>query len=77
MYVPPLSFNIKGKNSNEVAEKLSEYGIAVRAGLHCAPMAHRRIGTIDTGTVRICCSVFNTLKEADVFLESIKKIVKT
>lgn len=37
----------------EAAERLSQAGIAVRAGLHCAPLAHRSAGTLDTGTVRI------------------------
>ena len=37
----------------EMAEKLASAGIAVRAGLHCAPLAHRSAGTLDTGTVRV------------------------
>ena len=49
---PVLSFNIEGRHSEEVADALSKKGIAVRAGLHCAPNAHRKFGTLDTGTVR-------------------------
>ena len=37
----------------EAAEFLARRGIAVRAGLHCAPLAHRSAGTLDTGTLRI------------------------
>ena len=37
----------------EMAEKLGQLGIAVRAGLHCAPLAHESAGTLETGTVRI------------------------
>lgn len=74
--VPTLSFNLYGHDSSTVAARLAEDGIAVRAGLHCAPMAHRRLGTIDSGTVRICCSVFNTRKEANALIESVKKAVK-
>ena len=37
----------------EAAELLARHGIAVRAGLHCAPLAHESAGTLDTGTVRI------------------------
>jgi selenocysteine lyase/cysteine desulfurase len=36
-----------------MAEKLGAFGIAVRAGLHCAPLAHESAGTLETGTVRI------------------------
>ncbi len=73
-YVPTLSFNILGISSDEVAYKLGTDGIAVRAGLHCAPMAHRRLGTIDTGTVRVCCSVINTKADADRLVASVKKL---
>ena len=47
-----LSFR-SGEDCEEAAERLSGKGIAVRAGLHCAPLAHRSAGTIRTGTVRV------------------------
>lgn len=75
-YVPTLSFNIQGYDSGTVAEFLGKEGIAVRAGLHCAPMAHRRLGTVDSGTVRICCSAFNNKAQADKLLSAVKKIIK-
>ncbi len=75
-FVPTLSFNLHNTDSVTVAGLLAENDIAVRAGLHCAPMAHRRIGTVDIGTVRICCSVFNNLKEVDIFTSVIKNIIK-
>ena len=62
---PVLSFNIAGKNSMQVADVISKNGIAVRAGLHCAPLAHSTIGTIDIGTVRVSPSVFNN--EHDIY----------
>jgi len=74
--VPVLSFNIKGKNSEEVAEALSKKGIAVRAGLHCAPAAHRKYGTLNTGTVRIAPSVFTTIKDARYLCSVIREIEK-
>jgi selenocysteine lyase/cysteine desulfurase len=74
-YVPTLSFNIDGLSSDETATLLAKDNIAVRAGLHCAPMAHRRLGTVDSGTVRICCSAFNTKLDADALVESVKKII--
>ena len=70
--VPTLSFNIKGRASTETADFLASKGIAVRAGLHCAPMAHRRLGTLESGTVRICCSVFNSASDIDALLTALK-----
>ncbi|MBE6766913.1 MAG: aminotransferase class V-fold PLP-dependent enzyme [Ruminococcaceae bacterium] len=63
---PVVSFNIDGLTSMETAELLSKKGIAVRAGLHCAPLAHLTIGTADIGTVRVSPSYFN--KHSDIFL---------
>lgn len=57
---PVLSLNVKGKRSEEVAAQLDRYGIAVRAGLHCAPAAHQTFGTINGGTVRLSPSWFTT-----------------
>ena len=45
-FVPPM-------DCEELAEKLGRQGIALRAGLHCAPLAHESAGTLETGTVRI------------------------
>lgn len=73
-FAPVLSFNVKGLSSDKTAAVLDKYGIAVRAGLHCAPSAHRRIETLETGTVRVCPSVFNTKNEADYLLKTLKKI---
>ncbi len=73
-YVPVLSFNLRGKSSDEVGEKLSKMGFAVRAGLHCAPLAHKRIGTIPGGTVRVSTSVFNNVNEIDAFVRAVSAI---
>lgn len=75
-YVPLLSFNVHGLHSEETAAKLSESGIAVRAGLHCAPFAHNTYGTQTPGTVRICPSVFTTEKDVNSLLNSVFKIAK-
>ena len=64
-----LSFQVQGKDPGWVADALSERGIAVRSGLHCAPLAHASAGTEQTGTVRLSFSAFNTEREADRFLE--------
>lgn len=51
-----------------LADRLAEQGVAVRAGLHCAPLAHRTVGTGETGTLRFSASVFNTPEEAGAVL---------
>lgn len=71
---PILSFNYKDYPSETTAELLGKRGIAVRAGLHCAPVAHRFMNTEKRGTVRISPSVFTTQKECEVFINYLKKI---
>ena len=73
-YLPVLSFNVEGKNSAETAMYLNNYHVAVRAGLHCAPMAHKQINTLDIGTVRVSVSVYNTMEEVEYLLRVIKNI---
>lgn len=58
-----LSFRQLNADVEETAEILAKQGIAVRAGLHCAPLAHRSAGTLETGTVRLSFSPFNTHEE--------------
>lgn len=61
----------------EVAGRLaSEYGIAVRGGFHCAGLAHRTIGTWDTGAVRMSLGPFNTKKEIRAAIDAVYKIQK-
>ena len=57
------SFRISGKDCEETAAYLARNGVAVRAGLHCAPLAHKTAGTLETGTIRISVSAFNTKRE--------------
>lgn len=58
-----LSFVPLKKDVEEIGTSLAEQGIAVRTGLHCAPFAHKSAGTLDTGTVRLSFSDFNTRME--------------
>ena len=58
-----VSFNIKNVDCELTGQKLEQYGVAVRTGLHCAPLAHSTAGTLETGTVRVSVSAFNTEKE--------------
>ena len=57
-----------------VWQALSSRGIAVRAGLHCAPLAHENAGTLEAGTVRASVSDFNTPAEIDRFIWEISRL---
>lgn len=72
-----ISFNIKGRGSSEIGYYLdSLFDIAVRPGLHCAPLAHETIGTLEQGTVRLSIGYFNTKEEIDEAIKGIKTICK-
>ncbi|MBQ2675814.1 MAG: aminotransferase class V-fold PLP-dependent enzyme [Clostridia bacterium] len=75
-YVPVISFNISDVSSEKVAARLNDFGIAVRAGLHCAPMAHYYMGTQKQGTVRVCPSVFTMDSDIEKFISVTNKIAK-
>lgn len=67
-YVPLLSFNIKDTDSETAAQALNRSGFAVRAGLHCSPMAHRKMATEEIGAIRVSPSYFTQPMEIDRFL---------
>jgi len=71
-----ISFNIDGVDSQEVAMILDQhYDIAVRAGLHCSPLAHQTIETIQNGgAVRASFGIYNTLNEVEKFVQAIEEI---
>ena len=76
-FVPLMSFNVKENDPVKVAETLDkQYGVCVRAGLHCSPLAHKYMKTGDSGTVRICPSAFTSEKEADFFINAVYNISK-
>ena len=58
-----LSLQLVDMDCEEAARRLGERGIAVRAGLHCAPLAHETAKTLDHGTIRFSFSPFNTVRE--------------
>ena len=62
---PVLSFNLRGVPSEQVGEFLAKSGIAVRCGLHCASLAHQKMNTMETGTVRVSPSVFTRREDLD------------
>ena len=75
IFAPVLSFNVKGYSSEKIGEYLNQHGIAVRSGLHCSPLAHKQIGTIDIGTVRISPSIFNNRNDIEKLIFYTKKII--
>lgn len=70
-----VSFTCRKMGAEELASVLGEKDIAVRAGLHCAPLAHETAGTVDTGTVRISFSDHNTPEEVAEFLDATGEIL--
>ncbi len=52
----------------------SQYNILVRAGLHCAPMAHKTIGTFPDGTIRLSMGYFNTIEDIRIAVQALRRI---
>jgi cysteine desulfurase family protein len=70
-----VALNIGDLDSGEAADLLFErYGIAVRAGAHCAPRLHRALGTKEQGAVRFSFSYFNTEEEIDAALGALREL---
>ena len=70
-----VCFNLGDLTSAQVADALNRKGIAVRGGLHCAPGAHRFLGTVERGAVRASVGHANTFKEVDRFLAAVADIM--
>jgi len=69
-----LSFTIDGQDSSAVAFELDQrFNVAVRAGLHCAPRAHRTLGTFPNGTLRMSPGWFNTREDIAMFVDAVEK----
>ena len=69
------AFNIKGVDCEEVASLLNDdFGIAVRAGFHCAGLAHKTIGTWDTGAVRVSVGNFTTMRQVQYAADAVYNI---
>lgn len=70
-YASVVSFTLGREHPDETAARLAERGFCLRAGLQCAPLAHRTLGTAN-GTVRFSPSVFNTEQEVDLLLQALR-----
>jgi len=74
---PVLSFTINSIEPGEVGAILDQaFDIKVRTGLHCAPVAHKTLGTFPKGTIRLSPGYFNTIEEIDLTLEAIERIAQ-
>ena len=65
---------LAGQDCEEAAEILARQGIALRAGLHCAPLAHESAGTLETGTIRVSLGYDSTIGQIDAFLRASAKL---
>ena len=75
--VAVVSLDFPENDNALIADALDEkYGIMTRCGLHCAPIAHKTLGTYPHGTVRFSFGYFNTIDEVDYIVHSIKEILK-
>jgi len=72
-----ISFNIARMQPSEVGLRLDEeYGIMCRVGLHCAPAAHKTIGTFPAGAVRFGLSAFSTQGEVDAAVAAVGRLAR-
>jgi cysteine desulfurase family protein len=72
-----VSFNIEGMEPSEVGLRLDEEcQIMCRVGLHCAPAAHRTLGTFPRGTVRLGLGAFNTLEDVEMVLAAVEELTR-
>jgi len=72
-----VSFNIAGMEPSEAGLRLDDqHGIMCRVGLHCAPAAHKTIGTFPTGTVRFGMGLFNTLDQVDTAVDAVRQLAQ-
>lgn len=70
-----VSFVMKGRDSSEVADRLDkEFGIAVRAGYHCTPLAHETVGTLGQGAIRASVGFTTKEDEVDALVEAVAHI---
>ena len=71
-----LSLRVPGLDSESAAQALAERGVCVRAGLHCAPLAHESAGTLETGTVRLSFSPFVTEGQLRVSCRALRQLAQ-
>ena len=75
-YLQDTFFPKAVQTGEETAARLAEMGFALRGGLHCAPLAHRKMGTLDRGTVRAGIGYFNTGEQVDALAGAVEKLAR-
>lgn len=74
---PIVTLNIRDYDSSQVSDVLAQdYGIATRAGAHCAPRLHRALGTVERGAVRFSFGWMNTEEDTDAALAAVREIAR-
>lgn len=75
--LPVLNIRLKNLSVSDFGYMLNEsFKIAVRYGLHCAPLIHKAIGSYPEGSIRLSFSHNNTIEEAEFFVNIVKKVIK-
>jgi selenocysteine lyase/cysteine desulfurase len=76
--VAVVSFTAEGHTVSEIGFRLDEeYGVLCRVGLHCAPAAHRTIGTFPSGTVRLSPGPFTSMSNIEATVAAVAKVVRS
>ncbi|MBP3579978.1 MAG: aminotransferase class V-fold PLP-dependent enzyme [Clostridia bacterium] len=74
--VGTVLFNVNNKSSESVSQALSRKGICTRGGFHCSLLAHKALGTENTGGVRASFSHFNTEKDVEILINELYNITR-
>ena len=72
-----VTFNVNGCSPAETGAHLASRGICVRTGYHCAPLAHRTVGSIENGSVRAGFSWFNKMSDVRVLADALNDLCRT
>ncbi len=73
-----VAFNLEGMDCGEMSMRLDhDYGITTRSGLHCAPLAHQTLGTLESGACRLSPGYFNTSDQIEQVIKALHKISRS
>jgi selenocysteine lyase/cysteine desulfurase len=73
-----VSFTVEGRRVSEIGFRLDEEcGILCRVGLHCAPAAHRSLGTFPEGTIRLSPGIFTSVGDVPAVVDGVRRVVKS
>ena len=72
--VPLVSLCVEGWSPSEVEYQFNAHGVCARPGLHCAPLIHQPLGTMPSGTVRVCCGHTTTDEEVEALVKIVEEV---